>query len=276
MRGADAGADRHHHAPDAELLRASRAACSGAAPPKAISVRSAVSLPFSTAWTRAALAMVSSTISAMPRRGLCGSGSIAAPARPPARVRVQRDPAAGEARRVESGRAAGRHRSPSAPRRRARSRPGPARCRRCPAPPDAAERVDAGDRAAAGADLHHVDHRDAHRQAAALDEAIGARDLEMPAALQRSGHRSALIFAVVPPMSKATARAMPFSAATSERQDGAARRAALHQAHREAPRGLDRGDAAGGHHQQQRRGEARLRAARPPAGRGSGSISGST
>lgn len=43
-----------------------RAACSGAAPPKAIMVRPAVSLPFSTAWTRAALAMVSVTISVMP------------------------------------------------------------------------------------------------------------------------------------------------------------------------------------------------------------------
>jgi hypothetical protein len=50
---------------------ASRAACSGAAPPNAISVRSDVSLPFSTACTRAALAIVSSTISAMPRAASC-------------------------------------------------------------------------------------------------------------------------------------------------------------------------------------------------------------
>ena len=35
------------------------------------------------------------------------------------------------------------------------------------------------DRAAAGADLDHVDHRDAHRDAAALGETIGSRDLEM-------------------------------------------------------------------------------------------------
>ncbi len=56
-------------------LRASRAACSGAAPPKAISARSAVSLPFSTACTRAALAMVSSTISATPAGGALGVGA---------------------------------------------------------------------------------------------------------------------------------------------------------------------------------------------------------
>ena len=43
---------------------------------------------------------------------------------------------------------------------------------------DARQRVDRGDRAAAGADLHHLDHRDAHRQAAALQEAGGAVDLE--------------------------------------------------------------------------------------------------
>ena len=45
---------------------ASRAAWSGAAPPKAIMVRSCSSLPRSTAWTRAALAMFSSTISLTP------------------------------------------------------------------------------------------------------------------------------------------------------------------------------------------------------------------
>ena len=44
-------------------LRATAIACSGAPPPKAIKVRSVTSSPFSTAWTRAALAMFSSTIS---------------------------------------------------------------------------------------------------------------------------------------------------------------------------------------------------------------------
>ncbi len=45
---------------------ASRAAWSGAAPPKAIRLCSAMTLPRSTEWTRAALAMFSSTISATP------------------------------------------------------------------------------------------------------------------------------------------------------------------------------------------------------------------
>ena len=46
---------------------ASRAAWMGAAPPKAIMVRSCSSLPRSTAWTRAAFAMFSSTISLTPK-----------------------------------------------------------------------------------------------------------------------------------------------------------------------------------------------------------------
>ena len=45
---------------------ARRLACSGAAPPKATSVRSAMATPRSTACTRAAFAMFSSTISATP------------------------------------------------------------------------------------------------------------------------------------------------------------------------------------------------------------------
>ena len=40
--------------------------------------------------------------------------------------------------------------------------------------------IEPGDRAAAGADLDHLDHRDAHRQARALEEAGGAVDLEQP------------------------------------------------------------------------------------------------
>jgi hypothetical protein len=40
--------------------------------------------------------------------------------------------------------------------------------------------IDACDRTAAGADLRHVDDRDAHREAAALREARGPRDFEMP------------------------------------------------------------------------------------------------
>ena len=56
------------------------------------------------------------------------------------------------------------------------------------------ERVDPRDRAAAGADLDHLDDRDAQRQAAALLEAVDARDLEgarwSAAAPRRSGRSS--------------------------------------------------------------------------------------
>jgi hypothetical protein len=45
----------------------SRQAWSGAPPPKATMVNCAISRPFSTVWTRAALAMFSSTISVMPK-----------------------------------------------------------------------------------------------------------------------------------------------------------------------------------------------------------------
>ena len=86
-------------------LRASRAAWRGAAPPKAISVRSAVSLPFSTACTRAALAMVSSTISATPAAAPAASVR-AAPASGSQRrlglVAIKRNRAAGEALGIEA------------------------------------------------------------------------------------------------------------------------------------------------------------------------------
>ena len=49
---------------------------------------------------------------------------------------------------------------------------------------DAAQRIDAGDRAAAGADLDQFDDGDANGETAALHEAIGTRDLELARALQ--------------------------------------------------------------------------------------------
>ena len=64
-RRADAGAGWDDTRP-MPSFSASRAACSGAAPPKAISVRASSSLPRSTACTRAAFAMFSSTISLTP------------------------------------------------------------------------------------------------------------------------------------------------------------------------------------------------------------------
>ena len=50
---------------------------------------------------------------------------------------------------------------------------------------DPPERVDMRERAAAGADLHHLDHRDAQRQAGPLLEAPDAGDLEAARGLRR-------------------------------------------------------------------------------------------
>src|SRR6516165_10753811 len=124
---------------------ATRAACSGAAPPKAISVRGRRSFPLSMACTRAAFAMFSSTISLMPSAACSVTRFSAAP--------------------IRSAAAPVAHRS--------RLRAGAVRT-----DDDAPERVDARDRAAAGADLDHFDHRDAQRQPAALEKAVDPRHLE--------------------------------------------------------------------------------------------------
>jgi hypothetical protein len=159
-----------------------RAACSGAAPPKAIMILSEMFLPFSTAWTRAALAMFSSTTSADAEGG---------------RHRVERQPVADIAQDrlvggagVELDRAAGEivgielaeheigigdRRPLAAAAIAGRAGLGPGAFR---AGLDAAHRVDPGDRAAAGADLDHLDDRDGDRHARTLGEAIGAGDLE--------------------------------------------------------------------------------------------------
>ena len=55
---------------------------------------------------------------------------------------------------------------------------------------DAAHGIDMGERAAAGADLHHLDHGDAQGQAAAPHEARGAVDLEAARGLGLADRRS--------------------------------------------------------------------------------------
>src|SRR5215468_2215164 len=117
---------------------ATRAACNGAAPPKAISVRGRRSFPLSMACTRAAFAMFSSTISLMPSAACSVARLSAAPIR---------SATACLAPATSSG----------------------------ILPP---EKVDARDRAAAGADLDHFDHRDAQRQPAAFEKAVDPRHLE--------------------------------------------------------------------------------------------------
>src|SRR5215471_208204 len=129
---------------------ATRAACSGAAPPKAISVRGRRSLPLSIACTRAAFAMFSSTISLMPSAACSVARLSGAP--------ICSSTACFAAASVT---------------RRPWLRTGAVRTH-----DDAPQRIDARDRAAAGADLDHFDHRNAQRQPAALEKAVDPRHLE--------------------------------------------------------------------------------------------------
>ena len=155
---------------------ASRLACSGAAPPNATSVRSAIATPRSTACTRAALAMFSSTISATATAACSAAMPASFAPTPDASAalglgHIDRDLAAGEARRVDladhqvrirHGRLGAAAAVAGRPRLGAGA-VGPDQ--------DALQGIDAGNRAAAGADLHHLDDGDAHGRAAALLEA---------------------------------------------------------------------------------------------------------
>ena len=166
------------------VFAASRAACSGAPPPNAISVWSAATLPRSMACTLAAFAMFSSTISTTPAAGQNESSPSGSPTcareRRRAALGLQPDPAAGEALGIDlAERQIGiRDRGLLA----AAAVAGRARHGACAvrADRDPAHRVDPRDRAAARADLDHLDRRNPHRQAAALEVALGARDLEQP------------------------------------------------------------------------------------------------
>ncbi len=117
--------------------------------------------------------------------------------------------------------------------------------------------VDRCNRAAAGAYFDHLDDRDAQRQAAALLEAVDARDLEQPRRLRdivvdqadlRRGpahvERDHLVEAEL-------ARDMG-------REDGAAGRAGFDEADREADRRVDVRQSAAGQHQVERAGHAEL------------------
>ena len=116
---------------------------------------------------------------------------------------------------------------------------------------NAPQRIDARDRAAARADFHHVDHRNAHGNAAALGEPVSAGNLEVARMLRgvvvyygdfrrRSAHIERHCFIVT------TLRRHP------PRQNNPARWAAFHQPHRKSPRRFDGANTAGRHHQQQR------------------------
>ena len=100
-----------------------------------------------------------------------------------------------------------------------------------------AERIDARDAAAAGADLDHVDHRDAHGQTAAFAKTINAVDFEL-VRLQglavfddtKLGGRAAHI--------EGKQIAMAGSDAGLRRRERSGRRSGFEQTHRKARRSL--------------------------------------
>ncbi len=177
---------------------ATRAACSGAAPPNAIRVRGAqVLAALDGVHARRVRHVLVDHLADAERRVLgrkierradpLGDRALGA-------VDVERHAAARERRRIDAaeheiGVGHGRLAAAAAVADRAGLRAGAVGPDR-----DASERVDPRDRAAAGADLDHLDHRNAQRQAAALEEAIDARHLEArarsAAAPCRSGRSS--------------------------------------------------------------------------------------
>ena len=117
--------------------------------------------------------------------------------------------------------------------------------------------VDRRDRAAAGADLDHVDHRRLDRQARALLEAVHARRFH----LGRDGGMSVLDQAGLGRGAAHVERNhIPLAGKLAEegRGEAAARRARFEETDREGARGLGRNEAAGRMHQPQRAAEAAL------------------
>ena len=120
---------------------------------------------------------------------------------------------------------------------------------------DAPQAVHLRDGAAAGADLHHLDHRDAQRQAGALAEAADPGDLEAAGGLR-------LVIVDQADLRRGAAHVEgqhvgdPALAGDIGGEDRPAGRPAFHQADREAAGGVDRGQAAAGQHQEDRRGHA--------------------
>ena len=120
---------------------------------------------------------------------------------------------------------------------------------------EATQRIQSRNRAAAGADFDKFDDGNAHRQAGALNEAIGTRDLELARPLQLQvveqgelGGRAAHV--------EGNGLAGIVLRGDCARQDSAAGGTGFDQPHGIAPCGLDGGDAARRHHEQQRSGDA--------------------
>ena len=128
----------------------------------------------------------------------------------------------------------------------------------CRADHDAAEPVDAGDGTAAGADLDHLDDRNAQRQARALGETVDACHLEQP-----RGLRLRLVDEADFRRGAAHVERYDLVEAVLTRdaggEDRAAGRPGFDEPHRKADGGLGGGDAAARGHQQHRAAEAGTR-----------------
>ena len=173
----------------------------------------------------------------------------------PGAVAIEHHLAARKCRRIDPpqrhvGVGDGRFAAAAAVANRARLRTGAPRADR-----DASERIDARDRTAAGADLDHLDHRNAQRQTAAFGEAIDPRHFEHPRRLRarlvdkanlRRGaahvERHHLVETVLP--------------GDGRGEDRAAGGSGFDQPHRKANGGLGRGNAAARCHQQHRTAKA--------------------
>src|SRR5262249_58664809 len=96
--------------------------------------------------------------------------------------------------------------------------------------------VHVGDGAPAGADLHHLDHRDAQRQTTALEEAVLARNLEGARMLRLAVVDEANLRRRAPHVERQNLVEAALPGQTGG-EDGAAGRPRLHQADRQtAPR----------------------------------------
>ena len=117
--------------------------------------------------------------------------------------------------------------------------------------PQPGQLVHARDGAAPGPDLDHLQHRDPHRQTAALDEPFGPSDLERP-----RGARLAVLDETHlrrrPSHVERQHVGAPARARDSGGEDRAPARSRLDQPYRERQSGVQRRHAAAGGHQQQR------------------------
>ena len=161
---------------------ASRAAWSGAAPPKAIRVRSrSILAALDGVHARGVGHVLVDHLADAERPRASASSSSGAPIALSMAARAgaassgicRRRSGRIDAAEHEIGVGDGRLGAAAAVAGRARLGAGAVRADR-----DRPQRVDPGDRAAAGADLDHLDHGDAQRQPAALHEAVDARHLE--------------------------------------------------------------------------------------------------